>query len=625
MGKIRQLSKKKIWRQHLARTLQGNNYSWQLSDAPIGSGDAGEVFAATCIEDSTLIGILKKPARVASTGTIRRQAGQIAQEAQALKNLDGLPGGKAHPPKLIDTAPDHTLDTANYFFVSETAPGQNLDTLLTQARQAGKPFPHRVIITVLDALFDLFSRAHEAGILWNDVKLDHIYWHNLSGSVTVIDWGNALFLDRQNNGLLQTQPRWEDYQQMVESLSQFLQRSAPELYSDLGWEEFEGKILDATTISVLARRISFQQEVIALNVMEHQALIRVIISKKPSFTGLQKIQQYQQVLEKIGAPWDQDSVMEYIKSLVRTSFKDGDKNTGVRATRLSWELFGESLDLPWHLLREYFRNQNLLTHPDIDSLVKHTLAEAWQQALWTLTTIAKDVHQPTWWRTIAPVLRQKATGVATPSPYQAAQMLDKWVIDQNEIPTEITQQLSAMLKNWHTKGCDEPVNPLEYELLDLIRSDPLLPKKLSSQIKSSFSAGDEAIRNLYQDWMQLDWDQLPKRLRGVLSWDPDRWGILQVANEINQLQEWQQKLRKGPSQDQDPKRFLEEMRANRPQVEGYLGMPASLHRLVKSLDELLVSSPPADHSSVIKEWCPWLVEQNNLSFDRTGENKKLKY
>jgi len=266
----------------LARKLKGKSYTWQIGDNPIGSGDAGEVYPVTCLENPSLEGVMKKPARIATGGTIQRQANQIAQESMALARLDGLPNCKAHPPKLLDTAQEFTNGSANFFMVSESAPGENLAQMLTESHQSGKPFPRRVIITVLDALFDLFSRAHKAGVLWNDVKLDHIYWHNPTGQVAVIDWGNAQFLDRDTDTSQRALPRWEDYQQLVDTLGAFLKGTAPELYADLGWEEFEGKDLDLPLISVLARRIAYQQELVGLRVMEYQALTQVEISEEPS-------------------------------------------------------------------------------------------------------------------------------------------------------------------------------------------------------------------------------------------------------------------------------------------------------------------------------------------------------
>ena len=325
-----------------------------MGDDPIGSGDAGEVYTAFCVGEPKLSGVLKKPARIATGGTIQRQAKQIAQESLALQRLDGLPRGKAHPPCLLDQAPEITHGTANYFIVSETAPGKTMADLMAEFRQTGQPFPRRIIVTVLDALFDLFSRAHKAGVLWNDVKLDHIYWHNATGQIGVIDWGNALFLDRNDAGSRSAPPRWEDYQQMVDTLGGFLLQSAPELYAELGWEEFQNQTLDSPRVSVLARRIAFQQQVVTLRVMEYQSLIRVILTTDPSLAGLQKIQDYQQALVLIGAPWESERVLDYARALIKQAINDDDLQTAIRVTTIVWDLFGESLDLPWHLLRVYF-------------------------------------------------------------------------------------------------------------------------------------------------------------------------------------------------------------------------------------------------------------------------------
>ena len=511
----------------MARTVQGITHTWQVSDNPIGSGDAGEVYPVVCLDQPDLTGVMKKPARIATAGTIQRQAGQIAQEGLALGRLDGLPNSKARPPRLLDHAPDFTHGTANYFIISETAIGEDLDTILSQTRKIGKPFPRRVIMTVLDALFDMFSRAHKAGVLWTDVKLEHIYWHNPTGQVRVIDWGNALFLDSDAQ---HARPRWEDYQQMIETLGNFLQRSAPELYVDLGWEEFQGQTLDSTRVSILARRITYQQQVIALQVMEYQSLIRVVISAEPSLEGLRKINGYKQILEKIGAPWEEVDVLEYCQSLLETALAEGNLQSCVSATTLVWEIFDDSLDLPWHLMREYCRHTDILTHSAFASLGKNTLKTNWTGALWAASTIACQSQDPVWWDRLIPVMRQKALGTATPPPIQTCRTLLKWAQDNQE--KDLVHKLDRILLGWRHKGTDPAESPFDYGLLEIIRQEENLPPRLRSQIKQSFTPGDEAIRELVKVWTNANWDALPKAFQRIISWDPDRWGILQLSIQV---------------------------------------------------------------------------------------------
>lgn len=595
----------------MAQTIQGKNYNWRLGDAPIGSGDAGEVFAVTCPDEPNLAGVMKKPARIATGGTIQRQSEQIAQEGLALAQLDGLPKCKAHPPALLDRAPDFTEGTANYFIVSEVAPGVDMATLLIQARQAGKPFPRRVIITVLDALFDLFARAHRAGVLWNDVKLEHIYWDNPTGGVAVIDWGNAQFL-KSNEGNPRSLPRWEDYRQMVDTLGAFLQQSAPELYEDLGWAEFQGSELNLPRISILARRIAYQQEVVALRVMEYQSLIRVVLAADPSLEGLQKIQTYQQILEQIGAPWESVGVLAYGQKLVVQSLSAGETQTAIRVTGMVWDLFGETLNLAWHLLREYFRYPEILSHTTLSELVNATLNENWSAAILALACIARGAALPPWWDQLIPVLRQKALGLVTPPPYQSCQSLLTWLKNSGSATQEQIEQCQTILDGWREKGVDLQESPFDYDVRDMMQSDLEIPRRIRTELKASLAAGEEAIRELLQAWVNMNWEGLPKAFRRVLGWDPDRWGVLQLAEAVTNFQSWLDQLYNGPKREETPAVFIRQILTERPQVERLLGSPPWLQALLHMLGEISNGALLADFQPGIQTWCPWLSGFSSL-------------
>ncbi len=590
----------------MVQTILGKQYSWRLGDKPIGSGDAGEVYAVTCVEQPELLGVMKKPARIATGGTIQRQAGQIAQEGLALARLEGLPKCKAHPPQLMDQSPDFTQGTANFFIVSETAAGVDLASMMIQSRQAGKPFPRRVIITVLDALFDLFARAHRIGVLWNDVKLEHIYWHNPSGSVSVIDWGNAQFLSEPNDQR-RVLPRWEDYRQMIDTLGGFLLQTAPELYEDLGWSEFQSKELDLPRISILARRIAYQQEVVSLRVMEYQSLIRVVLGSDPSLTGLKSIQTYQQILEQIGAPWESPTVLEYGKNLVEQFIDSGDSHSAIRATTIIWDLFDNTLDLSWHLLREYFRNTDILTHPSLGELTRTTLNENWSQALWTLVSIARELQSVAWWDQLIPVLRQKSLGLVSPPPLQICQSVLDWQEAQTVENQANAEKLSQILREWRFKGEDLKESPFDYDLLDLVRDDEALPRKLRRELRSGFAAGQEAIRELLQVWVNMNWDALPKAFRRMIGWDPDRWGVLRLNEAVVEFHSWLESLYQGPLVGAEIPAFFSRLLTVRPPVEQLLGTPPWLHALLQMLEKINEGAYLVDYQAGIQTWCPWLL------------------
>ncbi len=63
----------------MARTRQGKAYTWQLDNTPIGSGDAGEVYAARCIEQPD-------PADKTSEGVAAAQPGEEEIQEVAASN-----------------------------------------------------------------------------------------------------------------------------------------------------------------------------------------------------------------------------------------------------------------------------------------------------------------------------------------------------------------------------------------------------------------------------------------------------------------------------------------------------------------------------------------------------------
>ena len=596
----------------MARKLKGKSHTWQISDEPIGSGDAGEVYPVTCLEDPSLEGVMKKPARIATGGTIQRQANQIAQESIALARLDGLPNCKAHPPRLLDTAPEFTNGSANFFMVSESAPGEDLAEMLIESRQSGKPFPRRVIITVLDALFDLFARAHKVGVLWNDVKLDHIYWHNPTGQVVVIDWGNAQFLDRDTEMGQRAIPRWEDYQQLVETLGAFLKGTAPDLYADLGWEEFEGKELDLPLVSVLARRIAYQQELVGLRVMEYQALIQVEISEEPSLERLQKIVEYQHRLNQIGAPWDSDAVLEYGKSLILNSLARGERQKAIKATSIIWDLFNETLDLPWHLLREYFRYLDIISHNSLYELVNATINQNWSYAVWILAAMAQENGPPEWWEQLVPVLRQKALRSAIRKPLNIGISIREFLGSQKAKSDERLDEIQKIIQNWRDQGEQTRETPFDYRLLNLIQSESPLPKQLLHEAKACFAAGQNAVREVIKSWDIRNWDALRKALHQVITWDPDRWSILSLAENVDAFEIWLEKLYDGPPPDLDPIAFFDQIFEQRPKVEKSFGKPSWLTSLDNLLMALKQGQPVSEVTEMVKHWCPWLLVYETL-------------
>ena len=162
----------------MAKIVNGRERVWQIQEV-VGSGDAGEVLRVRSMQGG-LEGVMKRPVQNVSGGTILRQAAQIETEGKILLALEGLnlfrDGLTIHTPNLFDQSIPGTSNTANLFIVSEEVSGTPITNLLQAKHSGGEPIPLNVVMKVLSAAFHLLEQIHSKGIIWNDVKMEHIYW-----------------------------------------------------------------------------------------------------------------------------------------------------------------------------------------------------------------------------------------------------------------------------------------------------------------------------------------------------------------------------------------------------------------------------------------------------------------
>jgi hypothetical protein len=346
--------------------------------------------------------------------------------------------------------------------------------------------------------------------------------------------------------------------------------------------------------------------------MEYQSLIRVVLSGDPGIDGLNKIRSYSQRLDEIGANWGKNSVLNYAKSLVIKALADGETNSAIKATTIVWDMLEDSLDLTWHLLREYFRLPDLIAHNRLYQLGQSTLNENWESALWTLTTIAHEKQNQDWWEHLMPVLRQKAVGNAISRPYQIGLSLLAWLQSQGTQKENRAEKISEILKNWRIKGDSLEGNPFDYLLLEYIQNNPEIPKHILSEAKQSFAEGQNALRELAKAWQNMTWDDFPKVLQKFINWDPDRWGIIELSKSIETLQSWMSKLYEGPSRGADIPIFMDAVIKNRPIIEKFLGSSSWSKSLDRMLESLKNGEPVLKHKAEVTHWCPWLLNYNTI-------------
>ena len=251
--------------------IQGQRQSWNLIKK-LGEGDAGEVYLVESLSEKQPT-ILKRPRRGSFFSDILRQANQIRTEGSILRGLAraGFPNQSLHLkiPALIDqNKPEYGLGEQT-FIIIEQASGLDLK-LLSQVIRFGPTsianlpsnqeftyffqqwsrfleFPEPMLVRILLGVLNLLETIHtteirndqvvHSGVIWNDVKPDHLYWDPLGVCLTVIDWGNSQFLESDSITKDRQYSILDDFRQFMQEMGGFISEVNPNLYTRLEWPE----------------------------------------------------------------------------------------------------------------------------------------------------------------------------------------------------------------------------------------------------------------------------------------------------------------------------------------------------------------------------------------------------
>jgi serine/threonine protein kinase len=87
----------------------------------------------------------------------------------------------------------------------QTLPADPESTDLIQQWSQFQEFPQPLLVRILLGVLNLLETIHtteirndqftQSGVIWNDIKPEHLYWDSLGIRLTVIDWGNSKFLE----------------------------------------------------------------------------------------------------------------------------------------------------------------------------------------------------------------------------------------------------------------------------------------------------------------------------------------------------------------------------------------------------------------------------------------------
>ncbi len=599
--------------------VTGQSTAWNLV-SKLGEGDAGEVYIVHSITDGRRA-ILKRPRRSAFQADILRQSSQIESEGRILAGLKGfkvkLNNGSLTIPRLLDQAKPEYEDSADYFIVIEKAGGFDLDLLsrvphlqpaelaaklescspedryfLTHLNESKKQ-PDLIFLRCLDALVTLLEEIHhypvewegveKGGVLWNDVKPDHIFWDPGSNTCTVIDWGNAQFLEMDGTTRDRLFTATDDYLQMLDGMGKFLKRANPELQKQLEWPE-QG-LSPATAIPAAQTiRMNLEERLRAAEepLLQLREKERGLLAGDPPRIGqIRDLQKIHTRLLHQGVYPDYKAAMVLLGRLGQSLAADR------KMVEFRW-LAEQAQDLPggdgttWRLLNTLSGiGMSYSAENQVGFLraIEEAFQNNWTDILWLLMRETKTSALPDWYPEVSKMLRvmQLEIDPRTPAPLEAAQLFSKVLeselrpiresfdVEESSLFSEPivfvgTNERNRLMQAWLNKLRNEilprwtevepppPFSGLDYRDVTLLAQEiGAVYPAAARYLERSIYQPSAQIHIILDAWDRKEFDVMNRALRRLLLWDPQRLRVLRVIELMDTLQPWLDALAEGPA------------------------------------------------------------------------------
>lgn len=591
--------------------VAGRSTAWKIQKK-LGEGDAGEVYLVESLLEGRAA-VLKRPNPGAFPSEITRQAAQIETEGKILRALENLgletAAGRVRAPALLDVSKSGTEFSERYFIVIDQAPGFDLNAL-ARAVTMGPPetaetsstsnlpgqvlfaqlvarglVPRLLLLRVLWLMLAFIQEAHRRmlndeglmhhGAIWNDIKPDHLFWDPLQANLTLIDWGNGKFLQKDGTTKDRQSSVTDDARQFIHEMGRFLQNFRPDLHEELTWpdgaEGVEGPV------QVLER---VQERIEALGTQELEKLAQLRQRERdlcetstPTLAALQELNDLQEQILQTGE----------LPNYAGTETLALGLSTGL-ASQGRWEQFAEvcsqAARLPvatgekWRLLEEISQIGSQVEAqylPGVTQALVAGLVDDWPSALWSLAEVYQTQPQPTWWTELSQRMRQLHYQIDASllPPFMAlnriyylvqaqlkklepAQSASESTIGEPAETLERYQLLGKILQEeilakWTLVEPEPPDSSLEYRALENILEDlgSLIPNA-NVAMRKTLDQPTTQIQIVLDAWGRKEYDTARKGLRRILLWDPHRWRVLAAERFIRKAPIWQEKVRSGP-------------------------------------------------------------------------------
>lgn len=652
--------------------VSGQRSGWSLIKK-LGEGDAGEVYLVESLVEKTQA-ILKRPRRTVFAHETHRQAEQIRTEGRILHALESLLGGlSARPvraPALLDSSKPGNEFSERYFIVIERAAGFDLNLLARTARM-GMPdngeadaqlsplqraflgriaregvIPERLLLAVLAALLDSFAAIHAAriqdngldtyGIVWNDVKPDHLFWDPALSAVMIIDWGNGRFIEQDGTTRDLRLSPGDDYRQFIEELGRFLIQSSPELHARLGWPERPPLASEAAPlIEMLRERISTrlgeQQRALDAARSEEQRLLQPGLDAS---AGIGQLEAVQTRILDLGELPDFGGALRMAGGMAANLAAAGNLE-GVRALCAWAGRLPDADPADWVLLDRLAAVTASAPEGDarrrFSEAMQSAVAGDWEGTLWGMVAGLQNEPEPEWWHEILSLVRRRKIGAEADSarPLMTlrrtamnltaqAQMLEDKLARSPEADGQArvdalratAARLREVVLNWIQVEPLPPYTDLLYSDLDLRLNelDDLLPGA-AVEMDRALTRARERVQTILDAWNHKDFLAAGRGLRALLMWDPDRRRLLRADLSVQAAGDWLARAHLGPGPDESLNEYLTSLEYEGREIRNQVGPAGWLDLVLDALKHMRRGGWPGDllaqRPALLAE-LPWL-------------------
>ncbi|MBE0697944.1 MAG: hypothetical protein IH586_13560, partial [Anaerolineaceae bacterium] len=594
--------------------VSGQQSAWVLLKK-LGEGDAGEVYLVESLLEKQPA-ILKRPVRSAFASDVIRQTSQITIEGKILKALSAAITSEGDfpvsVPELLDQSRPGTAFSDRLFIILENAPGFDLALLARTAHLgmlsgtdslAGTPeekrflqslaergqAPERVLLFALNALLGMFEKIHQrhldvdgieyGGILWNDVKPEHLFWDPWRARLTVIDWGNGQLLERNGTTRDRRFSAADDYRQWLDEMGRFIEMAAPALYARLEWPgRGNPGETDPQAITRLQERIieALQGQMSGLTeVRDREAALLQ--------RGATDAAPRRRSTKKTAADQPKATPLTALETLHRDIIGYGEmpNYTEALGLALSWAgrfaaagqmaeveetcVWAEGLPgsdaqhlrlaarLPRITQRADTQGATRAQHDCLSETVQSALRRDWPSALWGLLSALRDAPEPDWWYSLVSEIREQEIGhedddrqpllVARRGllTLQAmAERMERAGSGVNPASLERLQELVRHLReeivpNWaHIDPAPPHANLTYMEIDEMLDEIQAFSPEIRQTLDRSLTPARTQARHVLEHWGNGLFSQAIEGLRQVLLWDPDRKRVLRAEQAMLQ-------------------------------------------------------------------------------------------